>query len=386
MAESLATDPSIAAVLDVVAGRAPSLDEVDPERFIDLVSSHAIAGLAVSDARRRAPGDGSVLPDQIARRLTPAYHGTALQSTLVLESADRAVAALEHAGIRALLFKGAALLTSGTYGDPGGRALEDADILVRPDDASDAVGVLTANGFIPWTPWDPSRMGWLSSLTLADRRAPQGLSSALDLHWATPYGRLRQAGPWQPHPLWERALGHVPAPEAHFVLIAEHFLKHLRVSVHLRGAADMARLAPLLRDADFMLAQARARRSLPGLRNVLAFLRTVLRIDVRDAVLSRLGVPPELPRGVRARLDAARIVARETPPSRIAGVIQDWMLIGSPLRSVWELVRVGVPPERWLRDRYPEESALRRRVRYAGEIRRWALGSGPSPLLPNQEL
>lgn len=371
--------PEIDAVLDVLAGRVPSVEGDALVGACALLQANGVAGLAVAEARGR--GDAGLLDG-----LRDAYRYQALHTTVVLESGARAVEALAGAGIEVLPFKGMALFRAGVYTDPGARAMEDVDLLVAPGDVERAVGVLEGVGFRPWSPWDPRRLTWLSSFTLTDALAPGGMEPSLDLHWATPYARLRLAGPWPRDPLWEGAVDGVPGPEAHFVLVAEHVLKHLRVLSHLRGVADLVRLAPLLQDGDQLVRQARRRGSLRGLRTVVAFLGDGLGVALPPAVVDAVGRGRGARKAARRHLDPTTLVG-PSGPSRgaLGGLVGSWGLIGSPWETLGEWVRVLAPSGRWLRDRYPETPAAARRLVYLGAVAAWVTGRGASPLSPNQE-
>lgn len=382
------TNPVISAALDVLAGRAPEVDPADAGEVAGLLASRGLAGLAVAEARARgAAGLDAGLPEQVVTALRPAYHAAALETTLVLESGRRAREALAAAGIRTLAFKGAALMEAGVYADPGARAMEDVDLLVPPDAAGRAVEVLGRAGFEPWSPWDGRRAEWLSSATFTDTDAPGAFRPSLDLHWATPYARLLQAGPWPPDPLWDGASGHLPAPEPHFALIAEHLLKHLRVVTHLRGLADLVRLAPRLRDGDLLARQASRRGSLPGLRSVMALLTSRLGVALDPAVARRVGVPRALGGRAGRLLDPARLVGgMDGSVTRLDGILGAWTLLGTTGGSAREVARVLAPSGRWLRARYPDTGVAARRVRYLAALVAWSLGLGVSPLSPNQDV
>lgn len=342
-----------------------------------------LAGLAVSDALARGRE-----PDTISPSLAAAHRRGALRAALTIESAHRAREAMAVAGIPSLAFKGVALLASGIYCEPGARPMEDADLLIPAESADDAVGVLRRAGFEPWQPWTFDRTRWVSSVALSDREAPDGLPVHLDLHWATPYTSLRTAPPWAPDALWRHAdleTG-VPAPETHYVVIAEHVLKHLRVVAHLRGLADLVRLAPRLRRAHLVRASAEERRSLPGVRLLTAFLTEDLGAAVPGPVLHALDLPGPL--SERGRRILRHMLADDGDEPRLVGgaggVLQTLTLLTSPPHAVQEVARVLAPPASWLRARYGPRARLRR-LRYVAQLAAWGVGLGYSPLSPNQE-
>lgn len=369
--------PEAAAVLDVIAGRLPRVEGEAAATACALLRAHGLAGLAVSELRGRAGGG-------VVEALLDAHRVQAFHTTLVLESGERAVSALEAAGVAALPFKGMGLLRAGVYRDPGARAMEDVDLLVEADRVEPALRALEGAGFRPWTPWEPSRREWLASIALADEAAPPGVPAAVDLHWATPYTRLRLSGPWPRDPLWEGAIGGVPAPEPHFVVIAEHLLKHLRVVRHLRGVADLVRLSTHLADPPLLVDHARRRGSLPGLRIVLAFLTEGLEIALPAGVLEAVGPDARARAAARRYLNPERLVVEAGVPGAVEGLVGAWGLVGSRRATLVEWLRVGFPPPRWLRARYPRTHPARRRARYLGSLVAWAAGLGPSPLIPSE--
>ena len=313
------SDPSLAAVTAVVAGRSPRWDGVETEACANLLIAHGLAGLAFADACRTGESrEASPLPSDLSARIRPHYYRVALRSTLLLESAARAVSALRDAGVPSILFKGAALYRSGVYGESGARFMEDVDLLVRPHDADRAVTTLQGVGFDLWGQWDTSKREWLSSVSLSD--ASSTISCDLDLHWGTRYTRLRHEKLETDDPLWEGADMErgLPQTEPHFVLLAEHFAKHLRVVAHVRGLADLARIAPAIRDPELLRHQARQRGSLPGLRAVLALLRDSFGVALPPSVEERLDVVPLRSR-LRRRLALERLLGE---PNRETGRVE----------------------------------------------------------------
>ncbi|MDT8370301.1 MAG: nucleotidyltransferase family protein, partial [Longimicrobiales bacterium] len=309
---------------------------------------------------------------------------------LILEAVERVRAAFDAAGIEWLAFKGVALIREGLY-RPGERSLADADLLVTPEDATMAVRALEGAGFRPWLPWDPDRLLRLPAFTL---HAPSAIGEAedaaalvatVDLHWSTRYDELLSRERPDRDPLWSGALadaGH-PGVEEHFVMIADHFSKHLRVTTHLTGIADLVRLLPRLSDPERLLRAARIR----GIE------RRVARVS--DLLVERFGVDPErlrvLPPPLRptgtplpAALTPEVLILRHGVPERRTGGLRlRWAMGADPLR---DLVGVLFPGRRWLAARHPEASStLVRRLRHWREVVAWVAGRGVSPLSPNQE-
>ena len=377
--------PLVSAVLDVLAGRPLPEEVAGSGDFWRLLHLHGRAGLAVAEGRGGGGGTPG-LERRLPHEAVTTYRFQGIETTLVLESGRRALLALGSAGIPALPFKGLALFQAGVYSDPGARIMEDADVLVPPGRVPDAIAALQDAGFRPWSPWEPGRLRWLSSFSLEDVQAPGGVAPALALHWATPYARLRLAGPWPTDPLWEGADGGVPTAEAHFAVIAEHVLKHLRVIAHLRGVADLVRLTPLLEDGEALVRQARRRGSLPGLRTVLAFLDDFLGVRPCPEVLQAVAPGAGARKAARKHLDPVLLVDPQGPPGGVQAVLGAWGLIGTSWASLREWVRVALPSGAWLQARYPSTPWHRRRLRYGRDVLAWVRGRGRSPLSPNQEL
>jgi hypothetical protein len=353
---------------------------------------HGLAGTAVLRQRRaQSAGEPAPFPARLRAALEPSYVRTALESGLRMETLERVRGTLAGAGIPSLAFKGAALLLDGTYRDPGERTLEDVDVLVRPSDTDGAVRALVAAGFRPWTPWDPARQEWVSAFTLDDGAAPTGVTSTVDLHWSTLYGSLRLAAPVEADPLWEGAdlEPGLPSTEAHFVLLADHFLKHVRVIRHLRGVGDLCRLGPRLMDLDALRRHARRRGSEQRLATIVRVLTHLYGVRIAEDVQMAVGASGRPSRAERRYLGPARLLGTLTDrPGRLAGLLLRWRLAGGAPAARRAVAHGAAPPSAWLRARYPDasdRSIVALRARFALALGRWAVGLGPSPLAPNQE-
>lgn len=372
---------------EVLAGRAPSrLPDGAAERaeILGLLRRHRLLGLWTVE--RRGPDPGPSDADVRGPVVQQAFH-----AGLVLEAADRAMAALRAGGLEVLSFKGVGLVRCGVYADPAARALGDADLLVRGGPAGQAVRILEAAGFEPWVPWDPGREAWLPAFSLSDATAPEGVEVTVDLHWRIPYGSYRSGAEGDGAELWadaDRERGSL-SPEAHALLLAEHFVRHLRVVPHLIGLADLVRLLPHVRDPARLRALAGTRRSTRPMRAVLGCVRDELGVDLDPDLARAVEVPARRSRReVRAlRLGALLQPAGGRREGRIEGLVGQALLQGSPGDFLRELARVVYPPAEWLARRAGPETggALRRRFGYWRDLIRWALGRRGSPLSPNQE-
>jgi hypothetical protein len=373
------------AYLTRLLGVGPAGAPADWEEAVRLVEFHGLEGLAVARARESAAtgaGPGDALPPDVAARWEPLYHMQGLHATLLLESADRARAALAAAGVASLLFKGAALVSDGTYPDAGARRMDDVDLLVPLARAALAVETLSAAGFSPVTPWSPERVGWAEALTFHDGAAPPGATLALDVHWRTRYDRLRFGGE-EESTLWggadlERGL---PAPEPHLVLGAEHLLKHLRFKTHLAAFGDLARLAGRARDWDRVAALAGRSRLAAGISAILAILAREMGSPVPSGMIRR--VPG---RGLAQEISPRSLAGRVRPvEGRLAGIAWRWRLLGAPGRVAADLVEAVFPSAAWLQARYGR-SGLAAWGRYATDVALWSAYRGRSPASPHQEL
>lgn len=350
----------------------------DPREAVRLLCLHGLEGLAV--ARNREVG-GGLLPPDLVSDLEPIYRTQGLSSTLILETARRARAALSALRIDSMVFKGAALVADGTYPDPGARRMDDADVLVHPTDAVRAVEALLDEGFEPVTGWDPGKVDWSDAVALHDGQAPPGTVAALDLHWRTDYDRLRFGGTaesalWEG---WDIATG-LPGAEQHLVLVAEHLLKHLRFKIHVAAFGDMVRIAAVVRDWDAVDSLIERSRLARGLRALLAVLARDFDAPVPRTLSIRVSGP------LSDLLAPTTLIGRVRPvQGRLAGIAHRWRLLGSPTVIAADVAEAVFPPKVWLRARYGS-GGVGAWVRYLSDVGRWAVYRGRSPASPNQEL
>jgi hypothetical protein len=115
--------------------------------------------------------------DSLLGRLKGVYRYHWYANQLLLRRGGETIAALEAAGIRTLVLKGAALGAL-HYGDRGARPMNDLDILVPRDAAPEAMRVLRANGFIPEVEPPEAMLGIRHSENFEDEDG-----RSVDLHW-----------------------------------------------------------------------------------------------------------------------------------------------------------------------------------------------------------
>ncbi len=369
-------------VLNVLAGRQGPIPGPDQVPVVaDLFRLHRLAGLAYTWALRAGPE-----ADLLAQALESTYRRQQLAGTMVQESAERALRALASAGIPALVFKGAALVRSGIYEDCGERPMDDADLLVRPEQAQTAVRALEAEGFSPWQPWKQGRERWSDAFTLRDTTVPSAFPCDIDLHWRTEYGSLRFGSGGSP--LWDASDSErtTPAPESHLLVVAEHFLKHLRVRPHLLAYADIGRLCRAVGSWDAFERLASGRWWSPAVGLVLDVMRADLDAPVPQAVIQHLVAGrPGIRKAVHLVRPSAYVGRGVSAETRVSGMGQRWRLGPGPAGAFKELVGTAFPPGTWLRSRYGSGSRITLQLRHGLALLGWASGSGTSPLSPNQE-
>jgi Uncharacterised nucleotidyltransferase len=115
--------------------------------------------------------------DPLMGRLKGIYRNTWYKNQILFHHAAIVLSALHHAGIETMSLKGASLVEL-HYGDRGLRHMDDIDLLVRPQQALEAMRVLKEAG------WQPSHQHpevWLSYEHAAEFR--DGANRIVDLHW-----------------------------------------------------------------------------------------------------------------------------------------------------------------------------------------------------------
>jgi len=181
----------------------------------------------------------------------------------------------------------------------------------------------------------------------------------------------------------------MPAVEPHFLILIEHFLKHLRVVTHLRGIGDLVRILPRVSRPDAVVNLARRRGSVRGLRMMLGFLRDSLGVDVSGDLLEVAEVPASGGRTHSGFLSPAQLMDVPGPKrmGRVKGLLLQWPLTTSPASAIRDVYDVIIPPRGWLDERYADVSGHwgARRRRHLRAVAAWLLGRGVSPLSPNQE-
>lgn len=365
----------------LIAGRPPGiLDTGSPGHAVTYLAERGLAGLAWSALRR---GEGRAEAG-VVDGLQGLAALAALRGAEAIDAGRTVRDALRAEGVECLTFKGAALVRSEVWSTEE-RPFSDVDLLLRPDDASRGIALLGELGLVPWSPWDPRALEWLSAFAMDLPGSTDDLTVTFDVHWATRYGELRQRPREDPDPLWTDADLHlgVPSVEGHFAMIGDHVLKHLHVMTHFSGLADLVRLLPRIRDPVALFAHAEAR-SLP---DRLPRLMDVLEQTFELPAEHFDGLPAALrPSGRRLPRALSLDPLMSAPPAargRGGGLALRWAMGASATRDLRDVL---LPGAGWLEARYPTlHSTLGRRAEHVRRVARWLAGRGPSPVSPNQD-
>lgn len=288
-------------------------------------SRHAILPLVYKSLSQTLDGVAAAEAIQPMRRQ---FQANALRNASLARELVRVNALMATAGIRALAFKGPALAVH-AYGSSNLRQFIDLDLLVREDQAAEAVRLLTADGYVAPAGYGVGEIG--RSGVFETSLAKPGSFAAIDLHWrlAEPYFPLALGG----DELWQRAItvelegGGVRtlAPDDHLLYLCAHGARHGWET--LSGVCDVAQL---MRAAPVDWQPLRERAARVGARRML-LLGVVLVHDLLEAE-----VPEEAL--VEARSEPAVIRAARTfiahaadPDARGPRLYQRWSI---PLRMI----------------------------------------------------
>ena len=120
----------------------------EPTAFLDLTARHAVQPLLAHQLHRTPTGSG--WPDEVREPLRQAARLEALAEVVRRRELQRVLAALDAAGVRTLLMKGAALAYL-YYPNPSLRPRCDTDLLIRQDDRATVTQVMLELGYRGWT-------------------------------------------------------------------------------------------------------------------------------------------------------------------------------------------------------------------------------------------
>ncbi|HZQ98190.1 MAG TPA: nucleotidyltransferase family protein [Chloroflexota bacterium] len=181
----------------------------------------ALRSLGPAFVRSPAALERLAPPEHVRQRWQCDLRVARATNLVTLDALARALAALRAAGVRPIVFKGAAAVER-LYLDIGCRPMDDADVLVHAGDRGAAVAALVGAGFAP-VAVDAGRLGPVGATlhaAQAYRRAQGMVAAEIDLHWQpVSDARLRAAFPGcSDHGLWARAQPTTFAGEPAFAL------------------------------------------------------------------------------------------------------------------------------------------------------------------------
>lgn len=217
---------------------------------------------------------------------------TLVANEMLFRGVAPVIAALEDAGVRTVLLKGASLALR-HYPDPGLRPMSDVDLLVAPGDLTRAVRLFANHGFFPTVEPTPRRTQLLHAEDFADERGVH-----VDLHW-----RLHPHREEADESMWTRLdpLSIAGAP-SHALSTADELLHQLVHGLHwsdvspIRWVADSCGiLANPSRPVDwevFVTAAVHGRVATAALEG-LRFLRDEFEAPVPADVLDTLAASPD---------------------------------------------------------------------------------------------
>ena len=146
---------------------------------------------------------GTEVPPLVAERLRDSYVANAARNMRLLHERDRAVAALNAAGICSLPIKGASLAEE-LYGDAALRPMADIDLWVRREDAGAARSAVESLGYAALSKTD--RPLALQDALMGETQMTGPSGTLVELHWNLFPGEwLRHTTRIDQDAIWERA-------------------------------------------------------------------------------------------------------------------------------------------------------------------------------------
>lgn len=116
------------------------------ESFVWMGSSQFVLPALCSSFLRN--GIAPLLPEDLAEHMKEMLRLNTERSRRIIVQCRHINGLLAPAGIRPVFFKGAALLLTGLFRDPGDRMMEDIDLLLPEGDIPAALELLTAEGYL----------------------------------------------------------------------------------------------------------------------------------------------------------------------------------------------------------------------------------------------
>ena len=297
--------------------------------------------------------DETFVPPQVRRRFRRAYLSNAQRNLILLRELEATVAALDAAGVPAIVLKGGALAKV-VYGNMALRSLMDVDLLIRHEHLGDALRVLAQRGFAPHRPETRDGATDYENELLVIK--PGTVPVPLELHWSffdSPYYQRRlNLDVW-----WRQAVPFTLGEHQAFMLDPVSQLLHLcgHLLLHHGGTdllwendvAEFVALYGTTLDWSALLDRATACDLVIAVRRVLLPIAAEEPGAIPADVVERL-------RSVRPTADERRIVGYLTAAERGVGR-RFWSDLASMHR--WR-ERVGyawthlVPSAAYMRERY----------------------------------
>ncbi|HWA53605.1 MAG TPA: nucleotidyltransferase family protein [Solirubrobacterales bacterium] len=248
--------------------------------------------------------------EEVAGRLKGLYRRSWSHNQLIFKRAAGAIGVLEGAGIETLVTKGASLALL-SYGDVGVRPMDDVDVLVPFDRATDAIEVLSAAG---WTPDREDPLAW----TRVHHSLGFGGSDhgEVDLHWFALWQPARDEHLWRASvPLQlAGATTLAPCPADQLLLACVHGTpwSPLPPFRWVADAVTVIRSAGEGLEWDRLVAEARRRRLTVATAAALDYLRLEFGAPVPASALAGLAAAPT----TRHERAAFRAACRPDSPLR----------------------------------------------------------------------
>jgi hypothetical protein len=243
----------------------------DWEYFLQLAAHHRVISVIARHA------GGASLPEKIAAQLNSYASTNAIESFRSLKATRRLFEILSTVGIRATVLKGVPLSLQ-AFGDVATRDVGDIDLLIKPEEAEAADGVLLESGFVRKEPAGKltprRRASYVGHFKDYTYEAP-GMQSEggfeVDLHWRLfrnphmPGNRLTADGraDISTGPLQLQTL----SPETHLLYLA--VLGAVDGWTRFKAVVDFAALWNAVPDSEALLDRAQRADVVPYLRAAL---------------------------------------------------------------------------------------------------------------------
>ncbi len=322
--------------------------DLDWDAFLDTAHTEGLAPLLYSAVR-----DGGIVPQPVEEDLRSCYYTNAVRNGRLFDELRDALRCLAAEGISVILLKGAAL-NAAVYDDAALRTMSDLDLMVRREDAPQALDALASLHYEPMTV--ELRPGFALDYQHAiSLRKTSDEVTFLDLHWSllgSTYYLHHLPMDW----FWKTAqpvrVGDASAftlgPEAQVLHLCSNLLLH-QGGKEMLGQHDIAAVILHHRgrlDWDTLLSRAHAYDLVLPLQRVLPQVASAWGAPVPGDVLARLQTLRPSP-GERRRF--ALLTAERQPLTRRFWADLTSMSLGKRLYFAWINL---LPSPAYMRHRY----------------------------------